>query len=165
MSTATKHLHQIGEGTEIRFGGFSAHHLVESDRTGGNLAIMDHILQPRWLGAPIHTHTHTVEISIVVAGRIGVQIGDEEIVAEAGGVVVKPAGVPHAFWNPGLVEARFIEILTPPAFAEYFRGLDGTWGPDGPIMERFGPLVAQHDIELDLSSIPGLIARHGLIEP
>ena len=165
MSIATKHLHRIGEGTEIKFGGFSAHHLVESERTGGSLAIMDHILQPRWLGAPLHTHAHTVEISIIVAGRIGLQIGDEELVAEAGEVVVKPAGVPHAFWNPGLVEARFIELLTPPAFADYFHDLEEAWGPEGPIMERLGPLVAKHDIELDLGSLPGLVARHGLIEP
>ena len=163
MSIATKHLHRIGEGKEITLGGFSAHHLVESDRTGGNLAIMDHILQPRWLGAPMHTHAYTVEISIVVAGRIGVQIGDEELVAEAGEVVVKPAGVPHAFWNPGLAEARFIELLTPPAFADYFNGLEDAWGPEGPIMEKLGMLVAQHDIDLDPTSIPLLVERHGLL--
>ncbi len=165
MYAATANIHRLGDSKEIRAGGFSAHRLVESDRTGGNLAIMDHILQPRWLGSPLHTHTYTVEISVIVAGRIGVQIGDDEHVAEAGDVVVKPAGVPHAFWNPGLIEARIIEILTPPGFEDYIEGLQDAWGPDGPVMERFGSLVAQHDIELDLSSVPGLIARHGLIEP
>ena len=165
VSTATTYVHRIGDGHEIQVGGFSAHRLVESDRAGGNLAIMDHILQPRWLGAPLHTHAYTVEISIVIAGRIGVQIGDDEHVAEAGDVVVKPAGVPHTFWNPGLVEARFFEILTPPGFEDYITQLPEAWGPEGPIMERFGPLVAQHDIDLDVDSVPGLLARHGLIEP
>lgn len=165
MSTATMHIHRIGDGEEIRVGGFSAHRLVESDRTGGNLAIMDHVLQPRWLGAPLHTHAYTVEISIVVAGRIGVQIGDDEFEAAAGDVVVKPPGVPHAFWNPGLLEARFIEILTPPGFEDFIDGMQHAWGPEGPLVEQLGMLVAAHDIEMDLGSVPGLIARHGLIEP
>ena len=165
MTTTTANIHRIGEGAEIRVGGFSAHRLVESDRTGGNLAIMDHILQPRTLGSPLHTHKHTVEISIVIAGRIGVQIGDEEQEAEPGDVVVKPAGIPHAFWNPGLVEARFIELLTPPGFADYIEGLQDAWGAEGPIIERLGKLVAQHDIELDITSVPGLVARHGLLAP
>ena len=165
MSTATMHVHRIGDGEEVRVGGFSAHHLVDSDRTGGNLAIMDHILQPRWIGAPLHTHAYTVEISIVVSGRIGVQIGDDELVAEPGEVVVKPAGVPHAFWNPGLIEARFIEILTPPDFADYFKGLEDAWGDQGPVMDRLAALMAHHDIELDPSSLPVLIERHGLLGP
>lgn len=165
MSTATTNIHRMGAGAEIKVGGFSAHRLVESDRTGGNLAIMDHILQPRTLGSPLHTHKHTIEISIVVAGRIGVQIGDEEQEAEPGDVVVKPAGIAHAFWNPGLVEARFIELLTPPDFADYIEGLQEAWGPEGLIMDRLGALIAQHDIEMDIGSVPELVARHGLLAP
>jgi mannose-6-phosphate isomerase-like protein (cupin superfamily) len=165
METTTRHLHRIGDGKGLAVGGFSAHRLVEKERAGGNLAIMDHILQPRWIGAPLHTHAHTVEISIVISGRIGVQIGNDELVAEPGEVVVKPAGVPHAFWNPGLLEARFIEILTPPDFADYFDGLEDAWGDQGPVMERLEGLMEHHDIELDPSSLPVLIERHGLLGP
>ena len=32
---------------------------------------------------------------------MGVQIGDEEAVAGPGELVVKPRGIPHAFWNAG----------------------------------------------------------------
>jgi len=53
--------------------------------------------------------------------------------------VRKPRGQAHTFWNAGDEPLRFLEIISPGAFAGYFR-----------------------ELEIDFSTIPALAERHGL---
>src|SRR4051794_23712093 len=87
--------------------------LLPSVRTGNSLSVVEHPLAPRALGSPMHTHQREDEYSIVLEGTVGVQIGDEVRQAEPGSVIVKPRGVPHAFWNPTDRPARLLEIVSP----------------------------------------------------
>ena len=61
---------------------------------------------PRW-----HVHPYD-EVFIVRAGRARFTLGSEEITAEAGQVLLCPAGVPHRFANlgPGLLETTDIHL-------------------------------------------------------
>jgi quercetin dioxygenase-like cupin family protein len=61
---------------------------------------VEHPLASRALGSPVHTHRHEDEYSIVLEGTIGVEIGEKVFEAGPGSVIVKPRGIPHAFWNP-----------------------------------------------------------------
>jgi len=68
-------------------------------------------------------HRHTEEGFYVVSGTYRFLVGDKTIeCAHAGHVLVRP-GVPHTFWNAGDESAVALIILTPPAFAGYFREL------------------------------------------
>jgi hypothetical protein len=40
---------------------------------------------------------------------VHLQIGDQFIEAPAGSYVIKPRGLPHAFWNPGSTPALALE--------------------------------------------------------
>ena len=73
----------------------------------GRLSLVEHPLEPRALGSPVHTHRGAEdEYSVVLEGRVRAQIGGQTIEAGPGTVLVKPRGaVPHAFWNP-LAPAR-----------------------------------------------------------
>jgi quercetin dioxygenase-like cupin family protein len=62
---------------------------------------------------PPHLHDTEDEFSYVIEGRIGVLIGDDEYLAEAGSWVVKPRGIPHTYWNPGPRRAR-LKARPPP---------------------------------------------------
>lgn len=146
----------------VDLGGFLVHELVPAAATGSRVTVVDHVVPPRSLAAPVHVHDETVEISIVTEGRIGVQIGDEEFEAGVGDVVHKPAGIPHAFWNPADEPARLVELLTPSGFEHYFTELAAAFGPKGPDLERVAAIAAAHDIELDPRSIEPLLARRGL---
>jgi quercetin dioxygenase-like cupin family protein len=69
--------------------------------------------------SPLHTHRDEDEYSVVLDGIVGVQIGQRVIDAIPGTVLVKPRGVPHAFWNPGDQPARPLEIISPAGFEQY----------------------------------------------
>ena len=72
--------------------------------------------------SPRGVHTHTFDqILYVLSGRLWVEIGGQEYVAEPGTLVVQPAGEPHRNWNPddSSEPAIFLEVMAPlPAFGE-----------------------------------------------
>lgn len=137
--------------------------VLPAAETDGQLAVVEHLLAPRALGAPVHTHRHEDEYSIVLEGTVGVEIGGEVFAAGPGSVVVKPRGVPHAFWNPTAVPARLLEIISPAGFEPYFAELGEILGAAGPPdLSALAALAARYGLDLDPASIPRLAAAHGL---
>jgi mannose-6-phosphate isomerase-like protein (cupin superfamily) len=128
----------------------------------GRLSIVIHDLAPRALGSPIHTHRNEDEFSYVLEGAVGVHIGNEELQAVVGDSIVKPRGIPHAFWNPTDQPARFLEIITPGGFEEYFAGVAAAFTPDGPDFDALAAVAARFDLAVDFDSIPDLAGRHNL---
>lgn len=163
MSTVTQDL-LIGTDPAggVDLGGFLVRPIVDAAATGGHVTVVDHVIPPRMLASPWHVHHTTVEISIVVSGTIGARIGDREVTAGVGEVVYKPTGIWHAFWNPTDEPARIVELLTPSGFEHFFTDAADAIGPDGPDLQRFGELVARHDLDVDPSVGPDLIERHEL---
>ena len=114
-----------GEGEVVLRGGFGVVGKVSGTETGGAFSVVEHPLEAGILGAPPHTHANEDETSFVIEGEIGVLIGDKEFRAGAGTYVLKPRGVPHAFWNPGPGPSRILEIISPAGFERYFEELAG----------------------------------------
>ena len=140
--------------------------MLGGDRTAGSLSLVEHPLQPRALGSPMHTHRNEDEYSVVLEGQVGAQIGDQAVVAGPGDVLVKPRGVPHAFWNPADQPARLLEIIAPAGFEGYFARLGEIFaglGPPDP--SRLAELADRYGLDLDRASIPRLAAAHGLRVP
>jgi quercetin dioxygenase-like cupin family protein len=71
------------------------------DAEGQTVLTIEGSLPPRMSGPPPHVHFQQREEGMVKAGSLGAQIGDEKIVAPAGGSCVFPAGVVHSWWNAG----------------------------------------------------------------
>ena len=136
--------------------------MVSGEQTGGRFALVEHPIRPKALAAPLHTHADEDEISYVLEGEVGVQIGDRVLQATPGTLVFKPRGVPHAFWNAGETPARLLEMISPAGFERYFEAAAAlvASGPSDP--ERVAELAGQYHLQLDLDSIPGLIETHGL---
>src|SRR3954467_13972966 len=99
---------EAGAGETVWIGGFGVIYKVPGDATGGDVAVVEHVLGPRQLGAPLHRHSREDEISYVLEGSLSVQQGDAVETAEPGGTIFKPRGVFHAFWNPGAEPVRFL---------------------------------------------------------
>ena len=62
-------------------------------------------------GPSLHRHPYP-ELFIVQGGQATFRVGDDEIVAGAGKIVIAPAGTPHAFTNTGDGELRMVNIHT-----------------------------------------------------
>ena len=102
-----------------RVHGMHMTHKVDAHRFGGRLLVMEGQVAPGAL-IPPHTHTREDECSYVISGRVVFQVGEDIVTADAGSYVIKPRGVPHAFWNPGSEPARVMELHVPATFAHYY---------------------------------------------
>jgi mannose-6-phosphate isomerase-like protein (cupin superfamily) len=141
------------EGVQDRF-------LVEAAASAGTMAMVEHLLAPKALAAPVHLHGREDEYSYVLEGRVGALLGDEEVEVGAGGVLVKPRGQWHTFWNAGDRPARVLEIIVPAGIEQLFRLLDGLDGwPEPEELER---LAARFGARLDLAATAPLAERHRL---
>jgi quercetin dioxygenase-like cupin family protein len=137
--------------------------MLGGDQTGGRLSVLEHPLAPRALGSPVHTHRDEDEYSVVLEGTVGAQIGEQVVEAGPGAVLVKPRGVPHAFWNASDQRARLLEIISPAGFEQYFSGLAEIFSAPGiPDTGRLAALADRYGLDLDPASIPRLAAAHGL---
>jgi quercetin dioxygenase-like cupin family protein len=81
--------------------------------TDGEFVLVETIVGPNASVAAAHVHPFQTERFEVLAGQVGLRIGDEELVARPGDVAVVPPGTPHRFWNAGEEEARFFVEVRP----------------------------------------------------
>lgn len=95
-------------------------HKVTAGASGGSLVIEEWGLPPGEM-IPPHTHARENECSYVLEGELTCYVGGDVMLAPTGSYVVKPRGVPHAFYNAGIEKVRVMEVLTPgEAFEGYF---------------------------------------------
>ena len=127
---------------------------------GEGFALVEHTLPPRALGSPLHRHANEDEFSYVLEGRLGAQLGDDVVEAGPGELVQKPRGQEHAFWNAGDEPLRFLEIISPGGFAQYFRELAPVLSAGD--LEGVQEIAARYELEIDFSTIPTLAERYGL---
>jgi quercetin dioxygenase-like cupin family protein len=109
---------QPGKGEQVSLPGFGAVYKL----TSPDVALIEHPFEVGSITAA-HRHSREDERSTVIAGKIGFRSDDTEVVLEAGGYMTKPRGQMHAMWNAGTEPSRIIEVITPGAFAGYFREL------------------------------------------
>jgi quercetin dioxygenase-like cupin family protein len=159
LSSARADVVRGNDARPLLTGALGALLLAGPGDTGGAAAFVVHDLAPRALGSPVHTHSREDEWSFVLAGAVGVELDGAATVAEPGDLVLKPRGVPHAFWNAGDAPARLLEVITPGGFEDYFAALAEVL-PDLPrvaeVAERFG-------LDVDPASVPRLAQEHGLV--
>ena len=163
LSRRDEYVLPAGEGHSVSLGGLGVRFMLGGELTGGGFSLVEHPIAPRALAAPTHTHTREDEYSYVLAGRVGVLLGDEELVAGPGDLVRKPRDVPHAFWNAGDEPARVLELISPAGFERYFEEIAPLLAAGPPDVAAIGALRARYGLTMDMDSIPVLVERHGLV--
>jgi mannose-6-phosphate isomerase-like protein (cupin superfamily) len=136
-------------------------YLVESRDSNGMVALVEQILPPRGLAAPLHRHSREDEYSVVLEGRLGVFQDGEEVVATPGDIVFKPRGHWHTFWNAGDGQLRILELIAPAGLEELFRRLAEPGGEYDP--STLPALAAQYGCEVDFEATMPLVERHNLV--
>lgn len=148
-------------GDQVRFGrALGTRRILGSSSTGGGFGLVEHDLPVRQLGSPIHTHEREDEYSFVLSGQLTAQVGESILSAGPGELVVKPRGIPHAFWNVGSEPVRFLELICPGGFEEYFFEMAGPFNARD--MEAMAAIRGRYRLTVRLETIPELLERHGL---
>lgn len=134
--------------------------LIESHDTEGRFSLVEHILGPGVLAAPMHFHTREDEYTFVLEGRVGAILGDHEVYAEPGDLLFKPRGEWHTFWNAGDTPARMLELISAGGLEQLFRRLDSLadWPEPATLMD----MAAEYGCSLDFDATFPLMERLGL---
>jgi mannose-6-phosphate isomerase-like protein (cupin superfamily) len=141
-------------------------HLIRPADTDGRFALVEHVLEPHELAAPVHTHEREDEYSYVIEGRLGALVGGDETEAGPGELVAKPRGVPHAFWNASGERTRILELISPGEFANYFDEIEPLLTVQGPPdLAALAELQARYALTMDFATIGPLSERHHLAMP
>ena len=153
------------EGQLIWLGGLGVQFKLDGTDTQGAFSVVEHPVEPGAF-APPHTHSREDEFSYVLEGAVGVRLGDQDFLASRGSYIVKPRGIPHAFWNAGPEPARLLEIIAPAGFEHYFVQLAALLHRDGPPDDAaLEQLATQYGLTYHLEQVPALIAKYGLKAP
>jgi quercetin dioxygenase-like cupin family protein len=105
---------------------------IGADDSDGGLSMLEVTIPPRTLVKP-HIHTREDEYTLILAGSVGVRLGDETVEeVPAGSWLVKPRDVPHAMWNVGDEPVRILEVVTPGGIERYFEQI-------APVLKEHGP--------------------------
>jgi mannose-6-phosphate isomerase-like protein (cupin superfamily) len=158
-TTNTPNVIRPGDGHSIEMGGLGVRYMTATN----DVAIVEHPLAPRSLGAPVHSHAHEDEYSYVTEGRVSMEIDGNVIVAEPGDLVIKPRGIPHAFWNETDEPARLVEVIAPGGFESYFEEVQPLFPKDGPPdLEAFAQVAERYGLTFEFESVERIAREHGL---
>jgi mannose-6-phosphate isomerase-like protein (cupin superfamily) len=138
----------IGMGTTIQF-------TTCYQETGGALAVLDYELAPGFAGLSRHVHQHEDEAAYVLEGRLLVWVGESQRLIGPGECMFLPRGVAHAQSNPGPDPARYLMLLIPGGFEQFFHDLDAVIEAGAPYTcETIDPLLAPYGVRFVPSIAP-----------
>ena len=162
MATMAARIVGPSDGKLGKLGGIGVRFMVGGAESGGGFALVEHPMEPRALAAPMHRHSREDEYSFVLEGRVGADLGGEIVYGEVGDLIFKPRGQWHTFWNAGDRPARILEIISPAGFEKFFDTVTAMAARGELDPARMATLAAEYGTEIDMNSVPGLIAAHGV---
>lgn len=99
--------------------------MIDANETGGALSTLEVTMAQGADGAAPHFHTRSDELFYVADGELQVLAGDDIVTVGAGGSIVVPKFMPHAFGAGPDSPARIMIALMPGVQRfEYFRLLE-----------------------------------------
>ena len=146
-------------------GSIGVRFMVDGATAGEHFSLVEHPMSARALAAPLHRHTREDEYSYVIQGRMGALLGEDVLEAGPGDLVFKPRGEWHTFWNAADEPCRILEIIAPAGFERFFAELVDLGGVAQADPEVLGGLCQRYELEMDPSSVPGLVERFGVRFP
>src|SRR2546427_10419929 len=162
MATTLARIVGTRDGKLGKLGGIGIRFLVDGAESGGGFSLVAPPMEPRALAAPMHRHSREDEYSFILEGRVGADLGGEIVYGEVGDLIFKPRDQWHTFWNAGDVPARILEIISPAGFEKFFDQVTDLAARGELDPGRMAATAAEYGVELDLSSVPGLVSAHGV---
>jgi mannose-6-phosphate isomerase-like protein (cupin superfamily) len=165
METTSLRVLGRGAGKAGFLGSIGVRFMIDGETTGGGFSLVEHPMSSHALAAPLHRHLREDEYSYVLEGHMGALLGGDVLEAGPGDLVFKPRGEWHTFWNAGEGPCRILEIIAPAGFEEFFAELVDLGGVAQADPATLGELCERYALEMDPTSIPGLVERFGVRFP
>ena len=165
MQTAPPRVVGPTDGKAGFLGSIGVRFMLDGDTSDGGFALVEHPMSAHALAAPLHKHAREDEYSYVLEGRMGALLGDDVLEAGPGDLVFKPRDQWHTFWNAGDDPCRILEIIAPAGFERFFAALVDLGGVAQADPAVLGGLCEQYALEMDPSSVAGLVERFGVRFP
>src|SRR5919106_3682785 len=160
---------RTGDTIENQITGERITFLATSADTNGEAVVIETVVEPDGFVAAAHVHPKQEERFEVVAGTLGLKVGNDEIVAGPGETMTVPAGTPHRFWNAGADDVRFrCEVRPALEFEQLLETMfalaaDGSTNRKGmPNLLRLAVIAHAHFDTVRLPFPPALVQRIGL---
>jgi mannose-6-phosphate isomerase-like protein (cupin superfamily) len=109
-----------GQGRRIDLPNWSMLVKVTADDTLGRLTVLEGRMGAREPGPVPHVHEGHDETFVLLEGRLRFRIGDGFHTAVAGETMFASRRLAHGFGNPFDEPARYVAILTPSGYEDYF---------------------------------------------
>ena len=165
METAPATVVGPRDGKAGFLGSIGVRFMVNGKEPGAGFSLVEHPMSARALAAPMHRHSLEDEYSYVLEGRVGALLGEEVLVAGPGDLIFKPRNQWHTFWNAGDEPARILEMISPAGFERFFNELVDLGGVTQVDPQTLADLCGRYQLEMDPSSVPGLVERFALRFP
>jgi quercetin dioxygenase-like cupin family protein len=135
-----------GRGRALTVGAALTTIVLPGEATDGQFSISEYDLFPGFPGPPAHVHREWRHVFHVTEGAISVTLDGQEMTVTAGGTVWIPAGVVHAFSNPGAQRARVLAVDSPGGFERYYEELSEAFPPGSQIDQaRIAEIQRRYD--------------------
>jgi quercetin dioxygenase-like cupin family protein len=119
----------------------------------GALAVLDYELAPGFASLPPHVHQREDEAAYVLEGQLLVQVGESTRLVGPGEFVICPKGIAHAQSNPGPEPARFLMLLIPAGFEQFFHDLEAALEAGAQYScETIAPLMARYGVQAEAAT-------------
>ena len=125
------------EGEAFQLGPLTILVKENGEKTRQTLAVAE--FRGKGFRIPVHTHTEHDETIHVLEGTMGVRLGDRTFEAVAGTSFTIPIGVPHSVWNESDRLARFLNVIVPARYLDYFHEMA--------LVAKDGKLAAPDDMK------------------
>jgi quercetin dioxygenase-like cupin family protein len=140
-------------------------YMLEGGDADPRFSMLELTFPPRALAAPLHRHMREDEYSFVLEGSLGALLGDEVVIGKPSDLVCMPRRQWHTLWNAGDTPTRVLAVISPAGLENVFREV-GTYRERRVAQEQtLRELTLKYGMEVDVSSIPGLIERFGVRFP
>ena len=157
------------DGKAVDLRSLGVRFMIWGEESGGSVSLVEHPIPPRTLVAPLHRHSREDEYSFVIEGRMGAQLGEDVVIAQAGDLVFKPRHQWHTFWNAGDEPCRILEIISPAGFEHFFDEVGelmaATNAPSPGAVLGGSDLPVRYAIEFQPESIARLCQQQRLVYP
>ncbi|HMJ47293.1 MAG TPA: cupin domain-containing protein [Ferruginibacter sp.] len=163
MEAKTITIVPVTENGSVFFKGLGTTFKVLSQSLHGSAAVVEHTLEPKCLGAPMHRHSHEDEISYVLEGKLSVIQNGQVKTAGPGEYIAKPRNIFHTFWNAGDERVRFIEMIIPGNFQNYFAEIAPFFPPgQQPMFDKLAETREKYGLEFDMEAAGEIVEKYGL---